>query len=147
MFPWLPVDALSFGRDSDEAFQSLVPCWSLASAQNPPRHLPPVAGRLRLMEFPGGLVLFDQRLQSRSQILRLLSVGIKRGRICLPQGKGLQARRPHPAGFEKPLDVANIYRAPDTAFATRSETNGVTVFVDTFANAIDPAVGERFVNR
>jgi hypothetical protein len=45
------------------------------------------------------------------------------------------------------LHITDVHGAPDTGLAARCETNRVADLVDRFADPIDPAKAERFVNR
>ena len=64
-----------------------------------------------------------------------------------PRFESLQTGRLHAAGFCQPLNIPNVYGAPDAGFAAWSKTDGVTEFIDRFADAIDPTETERFVDR
>ena len=58
----------------------------------------------------------------------------------------VQPRRMHATGVNESLNISDVYRAPDTGFAARRESNPVGGFVDWLANAVDPAEAKCFID-
>src|SRR5262245_56910390 len=74
-------------------------------------------------------------------------VGVDARFVLFPGLMGLEAGRLHASFFDERLSTFDVDAAPDTAGLARREANRVTDGVDAFANAVDPAKAERFVNR
>jgi hypothetical protein len=53
----------------------------------------------------------------------------------------------HASFFLQTLDVLHVNIAPDASRLSRRETNRVACFVQTLANAVDPAKAESLVQR
>ena len=86
-------------------------------------------------------------LDSLRQLDRLLFKGINAGFVLFPGSKGLSAGLLHTAFGRQDLDFLDIHQAPDTGGLARSEPNGVTDIVQRLANAIDPTIAKRLINR
>ncbi len=139
--------AAGVGGVVDQFGETLEAGFFFFGADYPPTDDLAVGGRLGLEEGPSHFVLaqnFFVRLGERGSALL---VGIDTGLVGEAGFECFQAGRLHAAFGGKFAGQLDVDRAPNAARPARAETDGVTVVVHAFSDAVDPAETEGFDNR
>src|SRR5262249_21744814 len=135
------------GAAVDESGEPPLASLLALGAHHPMRRRPPVPGRLSLEVGPRLLVAAESARERGREFDRRLLERVDPGPVLVARFVGRQARPRHAAGFDQPLDVADVHPAPDALRLPRAEANREAVVVQAMADTVDPPEAERFVER
>src|SRR5439155_1570367 len=133
-------------RVFDERGQPLAPGLFPLRADDPPDSGLPVPGRLGLEKAPGSLVGAELPLERGAKFGRVpLLVRVHSSPFALLEH--FKPRRVHQSQTREFPHAFDVYGAPYAARFPRSKPNHISPAVDALANAINPAVTQRRVDR
>src|SRR5205085_7832920 len=102
---------------------------------------------LRVEEIPRLLVRAELLLIVSRQRARLVFVRVDCRLLVAAVLEGAQAGGLHPAELRQLRDAGDVDRAPGAALFSRGEADAVADVIDAAPYAVDPAEGERLVDR
>jgi hypothetical protein len=128
---------------ADELGEPFELCLFPFGADDPIRAHPLIPRGLGTEEFPGGLVRAKQLFLFASEMGVLsLFVRVDAGFFFAARGKGLEAGGMHQSLLGELSGEFDVDVAPGAGGLAGSEANGIAVFVEALANAVDPAKAE-----